>query len=137
MFYWFLLMVLFTLLLFILVCQIKNGKKKWNSNDFYCMSSKRNKAGENGQVSTMHLVKEPSTNIEINIYYKRFVTETTLKMWKVANWWQPLLKRTHETPQQVSEVNVDQLIVIWHLHWTRKKSKWFNKLVSQKLNENK
>lgn len=49
------------------------------------MSSKRNKAGENGQVSTMHLVKEPSTNIEINIYYKRFVTETTLKMWKVAN----------------------------------------------------
>lgn len=59
-------------------------EKKRNSNDFYFMSSKGNKAGENGHMSTMHLVKEPSTNIEINIYSKCFVTEATL-MWKVAN----------------------------------------------------
>uniref|UniRef100_A0A1I7WG80 HTH_48 domain-containing protein n=1 Tax=Heterorhabditis bacteriophora TaxID=37862 RepID=A0A1I7WG80_HETBA len=73
-----------------------------------------------------HLVREPSTNVQLGIDFEDFVTET-----------RALKRESHKTTREVAEeLSVDDSTVARHLHQMGKSNK-FDKWVSLELNESR
>uniref|UniRef100_A0A1I7WD13 HTH_48 domain-containing protein n=1 Tax=Heterorhabditis bacteriophora TaxID=37862 RepID=A0A1I7WD13_HETBA len=93
-----------------------------------------------------YLVREPSTNVQLEIYFEDFVTETrALKRWgrrRLLAIDHNQLKATiegnpHKTTREVvEELSVDDSTVARHLHQMGKSNK-FDKWVPLELNESR